>query len=175
LPFVAFLSPHHDRASFDCGKEPLNRYLREVARQSADRNLGVTQVVVPEPQAAAIMGYFTLLTRTVEAATLSEKRLPMGAVGVALLGRLATDRRYAGQGLGERMLLRAMAETETAARRIGIYALVVDALDEEARAWYLKRDFGFKPMRDDAQRLYVSQLVAKFGAVRGLDSLSDVA
>ena len=155
MPFVVFLASHHNRASFDCGKEPLNRYLRETARQSADRDLGVTHVVVPESQGAEIMGYFTLLTCTVEANTLPEKRLPKGGIGVALLGRLAVDKRYAGQGLGERMLLRAMAETEIAARRIGIYALVLDALDEEARAWYLKRDSGFKPVLDDPQRLYV--------------------
>jgi len=101
------------------------------------------------------MGYFTLVTRTVESETLGEKRLPHGTVGVTLLGRLATDLRYQGQGLGKRMLLRAMNETETAARRIGIFALVLDALDEEAQAWYLKLEFGFRPVLNDPMRLYV--------------------
>jgi GNAT superfamily N-acetyltransferase len=155
MPVVEFLSAHHDRAAFDCGKEPLNRYLKEVARQSADRNLGVTQVIVPSAGESQIMGYFTLVTRTVESPTLDEKRLPRGPIGVTLLGRLATDTRYQGQGLGKRMLLRAMAETEAASRRIGIYALVLDALDEEALAWYMKLDFGFKPVLDDPMRLYV--------------------
>jgi GNAT superfamily N-acetyltransferase len=156
MPVVEFLSAHHDRAAFDCGKEPLNRYLKEVARQSADRNLGVTQVIVPSAGESQIMGYFTLVTRTVESPTLDEKRLPRGPIGVTLLGRLATDTRYQGQGLGKRMLLRAMAETEAASRRIGIYALVLDALDEEALAWYMKLDFGFKPVLDDPMRLYVT-------------------
>jgi hypothetical protein len=156
LPFVAFLSAHHERSGFNCGKEPLNRYLREVARQSADRNLGVTQVIVPELQSPTIMGYFTLLTRTVESDALPERRLPRGAIGVVLLGRLAVDIRYVRQGLGERMLLRAMVETEVAARRVGIYALMLDAVDEEARAWYLARGFGFRAVRDDPRRLYVS-------------------
>jgi GNAT superfamily N-acetyltransferase len=155
MPIVEFLSAHHDRATFDCGKEPLSRYLKEVARQSADRNLGVTQVVVPSAGESQIMGYFTLVTRTVESPTLDQKRLPRGPIGVTLLGRLATDTRYQGQGLGKRMLLRAMAETEAASRRIGIYALVLDALDEDALAWYLKLDFGFKPVLDDPMRLYV--------------------
>jgi GNAT superfamily N-acetyltransferase len=155
VPFVEFLTSHHDRAGFDCGKEPLNRFLRETARQSADRNLGVTQVVVAEPGSTAILGYFTLVTRIVESAALEEKRLPRGPIGVTLLGRLATDTRYQGQGLGKRMLLRAMAETEAVSRRIGIFALVLDALDEEARAWYLKLDFGFKHVLEDPMRLYV--------------------
>lgn len=158
MPFVEFLAAHHNRAAFDCGKEPLNRYLRETARQSADRNLGVTQIIVPDVQSPTVMGYFTLLTRIVSAAALPEKRLPRGDIGVALLGRLAVDVRYTRQGLGERMLLRAMAETEFAARRIGIYALVLDALDDDAYAWYLSRDFGFRPMPDDAHRLYVSMI-----------------
>jgi len=156
MPFVEFLGPHHDRAAFDCGKEPLNRYLQQVARQSADRNLGVTQVVVPEPGVAEVMGYFTLVTRTVEAAVVPEKRLPEGPIGVVLLGRLAVDGRYQGQGLGKRMLLRAMAETEAVSRRIGILALMLDALDEEARSWYLGLDFGFKAVTDDPNRLYVT-------------------
>lgn len=155
MPFVEFLASHHDRSAFDCGKEPLNRYLREAARQSADRNLGVTQVVVAEPGAAEILGYFTLVTRTVEAEVVPEKRLPRGPVGVVLLGRLAVDRRCQGQGLGRRMLLRAMAETETASRRVGIYALVLDAMDEAARSWYLGLDFGFQAVTDDPSRLYV--------------------
>jgi GNAT superfamily N-acetyltransferase len=154
VPFVEFLAAHHDRASFDCGKAPLNRYIREIARQNADRNLGVTQVVVPTLQSPHIMGYFTLLTRTVEANVLPEKRLPQGSIGVVLLGRLAVDARYQGQGLGKRMLLRAMAETTAAAARIGMYALVLDALDEEARSWYVGLDFGFKPVLDDPNRLY---------------------
>ena len=169
MPFVEFLHSGHDRASFDCGKEPLNRFLKEVARQSADRNLGVTQVVVPEPGAASVMGYFTLVTRTVEAAVVPEKRLPQGPLGVVLLGRLAVDTRYQGQGLGKRMLLRAMAETEAASRHIGIWALLLDAIDDDARAWYFQLDFGFKPVIDDPNRLYVP---VKFIDQLGLSELT---
>ena len=155
MPVVEFLASHHDRANFDCGKEPLNRYLREVARRSADRNLGVTHVVVPARGEATILGYFTLVTRVVEAEMVPEKRLPHGPLGVVLLGRLAVSLHYQKQGLGKRMLLRAMVETELAARRIGLYALVLDAVDEEARAWYLGLSFGLKAVVDDPNRLYV--------------------
>ncbi|BCM90416.1 hypothetical protein IAD21_02268 [Abditibacteriota bacterium] len=155
MPVVEFLASHHDRTNFDCGKESLNRYLREVARQNADRNLGVTHVVVPEKGAATVMGYFTLVTRVIESEVVPEKRLPRGSIGVILLGRLAVSTLYQNQGLGKRMLLRAMAETELVSRRIGIYALVLDALDEQARAWYLGLNFGLMPVADDPNRLYV--------------------
>ncbi|MGO8674141.1 MAG: GNAT family N-acetyltransferase [Capsulimonadaceae bacterium] len=155
MPIVEQLARYHDRGSFDCGKERLNRYLREVARQVADRNLGVTQVVVPASGASSMIGYFTLVTRTVESDVVPEKRLPQGPIGVVLLGRLAVDRRYQGQRIGQRMLLRAMAETEAASRRVGIYALVLDAIDEDARSWYLGLQFGLKPILSDPTRLYV--------------------
>lgn len=155
MSFVEFLGPDHDRRSFDCGKEPLNRFLREQARQNADRFLGATQVVVPELGTSTIQGYFTLVTRTVEGPSLPEKRVPRGPVGVVLLGQLAVDLRHQGFGLGKRMLLRAMAETEHAARRVGLYALVLDALDPETLDWYLNLDFGLKPLPDHPMRLYV--------------------
>jgi GNAT superfamily N-acetyltransferase len=155
VPVVELSSSHHDRASFDCGKGPLNSYFRETARQHASRNLGVTQVVVAESGSASIMGYFTLLSRTVESSSLPEKKLPRGPLGVVLLGRLAVDLHYQGQGLGKRLLLRAMAETGAAAERVGIYALVLDATDTEALSWYLNLDFGFMPVLDDPNRLYV--------------------
>lgn len=119
MPFVEFLASYHNRAGFDCGKEPLNRFIREIAKQNADRNLGVTQVIVPEAGSSEIIAYYTLVTRTVETQSLPERSLPRGEVGVILLGRLAVDLRYQGQGIGKRILLRAMADTANAAKRLG--------------------------------------------------------
>ncbi|MFN8607452.1 MAG: GNAT family N-acetyltransferase [Vulcanimicrobiota bacterium] len=158
MSFVEFLGAHHDRQSFDCGKEPLNRFLREQARQNADRHLGVTYVVVPTPGSSQIQGYFTLVTRTVESQQLptKKKRLPTGPIGVILLGRLAVDQRFQGQKLGQRMLLRAMAQVEHAGQQVGVYALVLDTIDEQARNWYLSLDFGFQPLPENPERLFVT-------------------
>jgi hypothetical protein len=48
-----------------------------------------------------------------------------------------------------------MFQVERAARDIGIYALVLDAMDEEARTWYLRLNLGFQAFRDDPNHLYV--------------------
>ncbi len=153
---VEILAAHHDRTAFNCGKEPLNRFLREQAKQNADRHLGVTKVVVNSPGDAFVQGYFTLVTRTVEADQVPvKKKLPRGPVGVVLLGRLAVDITCHRQGLGQRMLLKAMNEVEVASRTIGIHALVLDVIDEEARGWYLGLDFGFQPFPEDPDRLFV--------------------
>lgn len=156
MSYVEVLAAHHDRLSFDCGKDTLNRFLKEQAKQNADRHLGVTKVIVESPGAALVQGYFTLVTRTVEAEQITaKKKLPRGPIGVILLGRLAVDVSLHSKGLGRRILLRAMAEVELASRSIGVHSLVLDVIDEQAKAWYLGVDFGFKPFPEDPDRLFV--------------------
>lgn len=156
MSYVELLAEHHDRASFDCGKEPLNRFIQQQAKQNANRHLGVTHVVVEEPSKPQIQGYFTLVTRTAESIAIpSKRRLPQGPIGVILLGRLAVDLKFQGRRLGQRMLLRAKAEVKRAAGSIGIFALVLDTIDAEAKLWYLNLDFGFKDFPDNPERLFV--------------------
>ena len=156
MSVVELLQAHHHRKGFDCGKPALNEFLQKQARQNADRNVGVTHVVVPEAGSTRILGYYTIVTRTIESAIVPDnKKLPRGPLGVVLLGRLAVDKNAQGQGLGKRMLLRALRQTEQAARDIGIYALVLDALDEEARSWYLRLHFGFETLTDDPNHLFL--------------------
>jgi GNAT superfamily N-acetyltransferase len=156
MPVVELLQNYHDRKSFDCGKDSLNRFLQEQARQNAERDVGITHVVVASPGESRILGYYTLVTRTVERGLIPTKKLPTGPIGVVLLGRLAVDKSAQGQGLGKWMLLRAMRQTEQASREIGIFALVLDALDESARNWYLHLEWGFEPLLDDPNHLFIS-------------------
>ncbi len=156
MPVIELLQAHHDRKSFDCGKPPLNEFLQKQARQNADRNVGVTHVAVAETGSSRILGYYTVVTRTVESELVpDDKKLPRGSIGVVLLGRLAVDKNAQGQGLGKRMLLRAIRQTELASREIGIDALVLDAIDDDARSWYLSLNFGFEALVDDPNRLFL--------------------
>ena len=154
-PVFEPLQAHHDRQGFDCGKPVLNQFLQRQARQNADRHVGVTHVAVAEANDPKVLAYYTLLTRVVDAGVVPNKKLPRGEIGVVLLGRLAVDRNAQGQGLGKLCLLRAMTQVERAAQEIGIYALVLDALDEAARAWCLHLSFGFMPLLDDPNHLYL--------------------
>lgn len=156
-PYFEPLAPQHDRASFDCGEASLNEFLRQRARQNAERNLGVTHVAVSAAGASEILGYYTLLVRTIEReAFASPKKLPPGEIGVCLLARLAVSRNAQGRGLGTQMLLRAITQTERAARDLGIHALLVHALHERARDWYLGLDFGFEVLTTDPLHLCLS-------------------
>ena len=156
-PFYEPLGAHHDRAQFDCGEPSLNEFLQKRARQNAERNLGVTHIAVPQPASSQVLGYYTLLVRSVEREDFADARkLPPGAIGVALLARLAVSRLSQGRGLGTQMLLRAIVQTERAARDIGIHALVVHALHDRARDWYLSLQFGLETLADDPLHLCLS-------------------
>lgn len=155
LPTFERLAAHHDRAAFDCGEASLNLFLQRLARQNANRNFGVTHVAVAAPGDARVLGYYTLLVRSVERAPWPQaSKLPPDGVGVVLLGRLAVAKSAQGQRIGTTMLLRALKQTEVAAQTLGIYALVVDALNDRARQWYL--GFGFEPFTDDPNHLFLT-------------------
>jgi predicted GNAT family N-acyltransferase len=156
VPVVELLQTYHDRAGFDCGNASLNNFLRNQARQNMDRNVGVTHVVVATAGDTKILGYYTLVTRTIERDIIPDSRLPNGPIGVVLLGRLAVDSSVQRSGLGKRMLLRAMKQTLLASMDVGIYALVVNAIDDAAKEWYLGLDWGFEQLLDDPHHLYIS-------------------
>ncbi len=156
MPVVELLQTHHDRAGFDCGNASLNNFLRHQARQNMDRNVGVTHVVVATAGETKILGYYTLVTRTIERVIIPDSRLPTGPIGVVLLRRLAVDSSVQRSGLGKRMLLRAMKQTLIASMDVGIYALVVNAIDDSAKDWYLGLDWGFEQLLDDPHHLYMS-------------------
>jgi hypothetical protein len=156
VPIVELLQSHHDRATFDCGNTSLNNFLRHQARQNMDRHVGVTHVVVEAAGDTKILGYYTLVTRTIDRDIIPAKGLPSGPIGVVLLGRLAVDIAAQRRGLGKRMLLRSMKQTLSAATEVGIFALVVNAIDDAAKGWYLGLDWGFVQLLDDPHHLYMS-------------------
>jgi len=139
----------HDRTrhrvdSFTCGHEALDRWLRAHAGQSQRRDAART-FVTAKP-GGAVVGYYTLVAAQVrhEAAT-----VPVGSgmsrhypIPVALLARLAVDRRQQGAGLGASLLLDALERVFRASDEIAVRAIIVDTIDERAASFY--RHFGFE-------------------------------
>ena len=94
------LAGNHDRQAFDCGRQELNDWLRQVARQHQDKGLSKTFVAVREEEPARICGYYALTLAELENRHLPDawrKKLPRRIPGVRL-GRLAVDRQYHGRG-----------------------------------------------------------------------------
>ena len=149
------LGPHHDRAAFACGEEALDRYLRQQARQDADRSLGVTYVATERQGDPAILGYYTLTMSCLQPETVPEKRIPpKRAVPTVLLGRLAVGQNAQGRGLGEILLMDALRRSVALSERVGSFAVVVDALHEKARSFYLR--YGFRELGDGRLHLYLT-------------------
>jgi len=151
------LGKHHDRAAFSCDNEILERYLKEIARQDARRLVAAPFVLVDERVPKTILGYYTLSSFAVGLIDLPDevvRRLPAYPnVPVTLLGRLAVDRRYKGQGLGAFLLMDALRRAWVQSSQIAAVAVVVDAIDEEAVRFY--RHFDFIPFPESPTRLFL--------------------
>lgn len=146
----------HDRESFDCGEASLNEFLKKYARQNEDLNLSRT-CVARLPDDLRVLGYYSLSAGQVNAADLppeEARRLPCYPVPVVLIGRLAVDRSAQGRRLGYGLLVRALERAYQVSKEIGVYAVAVVAINEAARAFYLK--CGFKELLDDGMHLFVS-------------------
>lgn len=146
------LAPHHDRAGFSCGVAPLDRYLQTQATQDIRRRVAACYVAV-EPSGGKIAGYYTLAAGGVALSDLPEplaKRLPRyPSVPVARLGRLAVDQAYRGRKLGGALLWD--AGWRALRSELVAFALVVDAKDDQAEAFY--RHHGFVPFGSSSQQL----------------------
>ena len=150
------LGDQHDRAVFSCGVASLDDYLKRQARQQRDRQIAAIFVMVGDtPETVA--GYFTLSALSIELAGLPAdvaKKLPRyPEVPAALIGRLAVDRRYQGRRLGELLLMDALHRVAVQSDRIGVYAAVVDAIDDRAAAFYER--YGFIRFRGRSNRLFL--------------------
>jgi GNAT superfamily N-acetyltransferase len=151
-PRVELLGAHHDRAGFVCGDDALDQYFQRQVTQDARRHLASPFVMVMPD--GAIGGYYTLSSTAIRLHDLPEevaRRLPRyPLVPATLIGRLAIDRRYHGQGWGSFLLLDALHRCTTSP--IAAFAVIVDAIDDAARAFYLHHSF--LPLPDAPHRLF---------------------
>lgn len=149
------LGPQHDRESFACGEPALDDYLRRRASQDARRR--VARVFVAAGAAPGeIAGYYTLSAASFEKDELPAgiaKRLPHYPVPAVVIGRLAVSRPFQGRGLGETLLLDAVRRVVRASASIAAYAVVVDAKNDAARAFYER--YGFRPFPATPRRLFL--------------------
>lgn len=145
----------HDRSQFDCGVASHNDFLLRKSSQFARKDLARTYVLV-EGSKARVLGYYALSSHTVvyDALPEDEKRgLPSIDLPVVLIGRLAVDQSMQGQGMGEFLLIDALRRVEYLASKIEIQAVEVDAIDDNARRFYLR--YGFVSLLDDPRHLFL--------------------
>jgi GNAT superfamily N-acetyltransferase len=149
----AALAPDHDLEGFASGVGPLDDWLKKRARANEAAGASRTYVVCEGRQ---VVGYYSLAAGSVlhQNATGSVRRNMPDPVPVALLGRLAIDRRWQGRGLGLALLRDAILRVVGAAGTIGVRAMLVHAISDDARGFY--EHCGFKPSPVDPMTLMIT-------------------
>ncbi|MGI8857448.1 MAG: GNAT family N-acetyltransferase [Thermomicrobiales bacterium] len=160
------LAEHHDRSAFSSGNASLDAYLTRAAGQDVRRRVAAVYIACEE-NSADICGYYTLSASDLEAVALPEadrKRLPRyPRLPAVLLGRLATDLRWRGIGLGVALLYDAFRRCHRH-NDFGVMFIVVDPFPE-ARTFYARHGFRDIP---DQERMYIPMTeVAKLVAGEG--------
>lgn len=153
---IELLNKKHNRGDFDCGKELLNNYLKKQVSQDIKRKLSACFVL--SENGADIQGYYTLSNNSIPLSQIPEpiqKKLQKSynSIPTTLLGRLAIDKKYQGQGIGKILLIDALKRSYELSLEIGSFAVVVDPIDQEAERFYQKYDFIKLP---DSQKMFIA-------------------
>jgi GNAT superfamily N-acetyltransferase len=156
------LANHHKLAAFDSGIVSLDEWLKRRARQNQASGASRTFVVCDDGQ---VVGYYALTSSAVDltAAPGRFRRNMPDPIPVVVLGRLAVARSHQGQGLGRALFRDAGLRVVYAAETIGIRGLLVHALDEDAKAFYLRLGLEVSPLEPMTLMTTVADLRAALG------------
>lgn len=151
------LTKQHNKAKFNCGSSALDRYLREVASQDR-RQYIAAPFVITDHESCNVIGFYTLSAMGIYLDDLTaeqQKKLPKYPMLPATrLGRLAVAQSHQGNGLGELLLIDALARSLTMSKEIASYAVVVDTKDDNAVQFYQR--YGFSAfLGNNTGRLYL--------------------
>lgn len=147
------LDSHVSLDSFDCGNDTLNEWLIKRALKNQKNGASRTFVILDKGQ---VIGYYALASGSIErlSAPKNLSRNMPDPIPVAILARLAIDTNYQGLNLGARLLRNAMKRTLLVSQNIGIKAIMVHAISESAKAFYLS--YGFKESPNNPMLLFYS-------------------
>lgn len=125
----------------------MNTWFANIASQHQQKGLSRSFVAVDISSPADVLGYYSLASTEVSVDDLQKKKdvsLPR-IIPAVRLGKLAVDVSLQGKGLGELLLVHALDNVKSIASHMGVHAVVVDALDEKAAAFYEKYGFVRSP------------------------------
>jgi GNAT superfamily N-acetyltransferase len=152
------LAESDDRNLFDCGRESLNIWFRRHAW--ANQTSGASRVtVITDAASGRIVGYVTLSAAQIERAFLPkpQQRNRPDPLPVTLLGQLAVDKGYQGQGHAVSLLLFALKTALSAAASIGSMGVVTHPLDDNVRGFYAR--WGFEDLPFDPRRAMLVRMI----------------
>jgi GNAT superfamily N-acetyltransferase len=162
---IEILKTLHVTERFDCGKEPLNVFLKKYALQNQSSLSARTFVITIRD--GRVAGYYSLAASSVEygeAPMRVVKGLAKHPVPVILLARLAVDKEFQGEGLGTALLKDAVLRCLRITEELAVRAILVHAKDDEARIWYKKYEFEEGPTEPYHLFLLMKDVKAIFGS-----------
>lgn len=148
----------HDRGTFSCGVPALDSYLQQRAGQHQRDGIATTHVLVDESAPSRILGYCSLSPAQLRLTDLQEvdrKRLPAYPVPAIRMARLAVSTDEQGKGHGQLLVGHVVNLARQTRQTLRVRALIVDAKDERAAAFYLA--FGFRRTSVEGLCLYLTQ------------------
>ncbi len=152
---VETLRREHPRRKFQSGQSQVDEWLATRALQHQDKHLSVTRVLADSE--GTLAGYYTLATGQVDFSELPAeviRRLPRRVLPVAVLAWLGVDQRFQGQGLGRLLLAQALRDCYDAGRTFAFIAVILDCVDDAAKAFYQR--FDFRELPGHPYRLFLS-------------------
>lgn len=149
------LRREHPRRRFRCGEEAVENWLATKALQHQQKHLSATKVLLDEER--AIVGYYTLAIGQVDFSDLPidvGRRLPRRQLPVAVLAWLGVGSSHQGHGLGGLLLAQAFRDCWEAGKTFAFVAVVLDCVNDAAKAFYTQWDF--RELPGHPYRLFVS-------------------
>ncbi len=138
----AYLTTSHDLEDFQSGEEALDSWLRDRALDNMATGASRTYVVCPQGS-LKVIGYFAICMGQIlnQDVTGSMRRNMPRQIPAVILGRLAIDKKWQGEGLGKALLNDAVQRSARAAQEVSARLLIVHAISSEAEAFYLHHGF----------------------------------
>ncbi|MFM8286232.1 MAG: GNAT family N-acetyltransferase [Planctomycetaceae bacterium] len=139
----------------DCGQPEVNHWLHTKALQHQAKRLSATRVLVDPNR--AVTGFYTLATGQVDFSDLPidlARKLPRRALPVAVLAWLGVSQARQGKKLGNRLLAQALRDCHEAGQTFAFVAVILDCVDERAKAFYQR--WNFAEMPGQPYRLFLS-------------------
>lgn len=139
------LAPDHELDAFESGVATLDEWLKRRARRNEAEGASRTFVMCAGRR---VVGYYSLAAGSIlhAKATGRVRRNMPDPAPILLLGRLAVDRAWRGKGLGADLLSDAVLRAIGAAQSVGVRAILVHAISDEAKTFYEKHGFRASPV-----------------------------
>ncbi|MDQ7060869.1 MAG: GNAT family N-acetyltransferase [Sulfurimonas sp.] len=152
---VALDAKKHNRNSFDCGVEALNNYLKLIANQQSNKDNSRTYVLEDKEDDTSIVGFYTLTMANIDLNSFPSKLQKKYQYNntVALIARLAVDKKYMKNSIGSWLLVDALKKLLNASDTVGFPLVIVDSKDGVS-SFYEK--YGFKKFEDTSNKLFIS-------------------